>query len=92
MKPLHSLLQRTFSLARSAPASPASPWLEERVIAEWRQSLREATEATLRTYRFGLVGAAVVLLLSIAAYGYLAPQEDASISIANAALHIGLHL
>jgi len=92
MKPLHPLLQRAFSLVRSVPETPPSPWMEERVIAGWKQSLREASEATLRTYRFGLACAALVLMLSLAAYGWLAPTDDPSISIANAAIEDGLHL
>lgn len=83
------LLERTFSLARPAPAVPTLR-LETLVISAWRDRNTEP-EFTAVCHSALACACALLILVFVASYGLLTEPENPTILLANAALHEAIH-
>ena len=90
MTPLHPLIERAFDLARTEPGASGPPlFLEERVIADWRAL--QAPRDALATHRMALAFACALAIVSLViTYGFITPEIDPAVAIANAALQESL--
>jgi hypothetical protein len=89
-------LNRLFKAARSAQEFEEVPempgYLKTRVLAQWRSNVTEDTGRVLASFfRSALIGAAVVMLASIAwSFGELTHDPEDDVAIANYELRAGV--
>ncbi|CAN5383340.1 hypothetical protein BH09VER1_BH09VER1_07140 [soil metagenome] len=94
MKPEDTLWRQVFTVAGRAPIEPPSSDLEERVMAEWKQSDRRGAIASdvFREVRWALLGACAVLMVTCAiAVPILKAPYDPSVLLTNSAIQSGLN-
>lgn len=85
MSALHPVLRRAFDALMKAPREPENPpaWLEERVIAGWREM---AGRDFFAPHRFALAcGCGVALLSAACAVGIFVISEHSAFAMANMA-------